>query len=99
MTCSSDDCSLSKVIILFPVKIILYSLFKHLAHPKCFEKLEQAAVMALKNVKGRAREWSDKERHRVSNTISGYNNTISERHRVSLLFTWQRLYLWIKGTN
>ena len=56
MTCSSDDCSLSK----------------HLAHPKCFEKLEQAAVMALKNVKGRAREWSDKERHRVSVLGTGH---------------------------
>ena len=50
MVCSSGDCSLAQ----------------HLAHPKCFEKLEQAAVMALKNIKGRAREWSDKERHRVS---------------------------------
>ena len=52
MVCSSSDCSLAR----------------HLAHPKCFEKLEQAAVMALKNIKGRAREWSDKERHRVSQT-------------------------------
>ena len=50
MVCSSGDCSLAQ----------------HLTHPKCFEKLEQAAVMALKNIKGRAREWSDKERHRVS---------------------------------
>jgi len=48
MVCSSGDCSLAR----------------HLAHPKCFEKLEQAAVMALKNIKGRAREWSDKERYR-----------------------------------
>ena len=49
MVCSSADCSLTQ----------------HLTHPKCFEKLEQAAVMALKNIKGRAREWSDKERYRV----------------------------------
>ena len=49
MVCSSADCSLAQ----------------HLTHPKCFEKLEQAAVMALKNIKGRAREWSDKERYRV----------------------------------
>ena len=49
MVCSSADCSLAR----------------HLTHPKCFEKLEQAAVMALKNIKGRAREWSDKERYRV----------------------------------
>jgi len=48
MVCSSADCSLAQ----------------HLTHPKCFEKLEQAAVMALKNIKGRAREWSDKERYR-----------------------------------
>ena len=56
MVCSSADCSLAQ----------------HLTHPKCFEKLEQAAVMALKNIKGRAREWSDKERYRVIHSYLYY---------------------------
>ena len=36
-----------------------------MTHPRCFKKLEDLGVTTLKNIKGRAREWSDKERLRV----------------------------------
>ena len=36
-----------------------------LTHPRCFTKLESSAVVAMRNVRGRTREWSDKERLRV----------------------------------
>ena len=38
----------------------------HLTHAACFNKLEAFGVAQLKGKKGRAREWSDAERKRVS---------------------------------
>lgn len=43
-----------------------------LTHPRCFTKLESSAVVALRNVRGRAREWSDKERLRYLWQDRGY---------------------------
>ena len=40
----------------------------HLTHAACFNKLEAFGVAQLKGKKGRAREWSDAERKRVSCT-------------------------------
>ena len=52
MFCSSDKCAWNEK--------------PGLIHGKCFEKLEEKGVIYLKSSKGRAREWSDKERLRVS---------------------------------
>jgi len=43
-----------------------------LTHPRCFTKLESSAVVAMRNVRGRAREWSDKERLRYLWQDRGY---------------------------
>ena len=52
MVCSSDKC--------------VWSSEPGLVHAKCFEKVEEKGVVMLKTVKGRARDWTDKERLKVS---------------------------------